>query len=184
MKRLYQLLFSTYFITSIYAVVRYHIFGPVLWKDLFLFTGNKIIIFSTVFFVLFLSSSKLNQKEKNILKKTVLVSIVLHIIFSTFILKPYYLKEFFDENGGLNLSANISLLFGSLASVIFILKSQIDLKPDFRNKIVVFLAMIHLLAMGGKNWFHPGEWHGGLLPITLITFVILGFVLLTRKIHH
>jgi len=178
MKRLYQLLLTTYLFTTIYTVVRYHIYGPVLWKDIFVFTFNKIIIFSAVFFLLFLNIFKLNNHSKNILTKTILVSIVLHIIFSAIILKPYYLKSFFEPGLGMSLTGNISLLFGSLAAVFFILKSQIDINPVLRKKVFIIFAMIHLLVMGIKSWLNPDTWYGSLVPITLIGFIILALAII------
>ena len=173
MKRLYQLLLTTYLFTTVYTVVRYHIYGSVLWKDIFVFTLNKIIIFSAVFFLSFLNIFKLNSYIKNFLKKTILVSIVLHIFFSTIILKPYYLRSFFEPNLGMSLIGNISLLFGSLAAVFFILQSQIAINPVLRKKFFVILVMIHLMVMGIKSWLTPNTWFGGLVPITLISFIIL-----------
>jgi hypothetical protein len=32
---------------------------------------------------------------------------------------------------------------------------------------------LHLLPMGIPGWFHPAEWHGGLPPISLISFVLV-----------
>jgi len=176
MSNLKKIIVGTYLFTVFYAVIRYHVFGGVLWKDFFIFTLNKILIFSAIIFLYFSSRRFLDKQAKDFLKKTITVSIVLHIIFSTIILKPYYLKGFFHSTDGLSLTGNISLLAGSFAAVIFLLKSQIDIRPVLRTKIFIVLAMIHLLAMGIKNWLHPAAWYGGFLPITLISFLILGIV--------
>jgi len=93
MTNLKKIIVGTYLFTVFYTVIRYHVFGGVLWKDFFIFTINKILIFSAVIFLYFLTTRFLDKQAKDSLKKTITVSIVLHIIFSTIILKPYYLNE-------------------------------------------------------------------------------------------
>ena len=176
MTNLKKIIVGTYLFTVFYTVIRYHVFGGVLWKDFFIFTINKILIFSAVIFLYFLTTRFLDKQAKDSLKKTITVSIVLHIIFSTIILKPYYLKAFFHSTDGMSLTGNISLLAGSFAAVIYLLQSQIDIRPVLRTKFFILFAMIHLFAMGIKSWLHPTAWYGGFVPITLISFLLLGII--------
>ena len=181
MKRLYKILSLTFLFTAAYATIRYHLYGPVLWKDFFIFTLNKIFIFSAVIFIFFLKGNFLDQPVKDFLKKLIYGLIALHVIFSTFILKPYYLKSFFTPLHGLSLWGNISLLFGSLAAILFLLKDQLISKYQLRQHIFIILVLLHLAAMGWHGWVKPGNWYGGMLPITLVAFLILLAVLVRKK---
>ncbi len=183
MKRLYKILIPVYLATSLYAITRYHIYGPVLWKDLCLFTVNKILIFSAILLLLILSlNKKLKDEDRAVIKNIIFISIVLHILFSSLILKPYYLKSFFTPDKSFSLWGNISLLFGGLAAMVYLLKDQWSF-PN-KNRRLVFLSFtgVHLISMGWHGWLHPDTWHGHLPPITLISFVgVVLIVLMTFK---
>ncbi len=181
MKRLYKILSLTFLFTALYATIRYHLFGPVLWKDFFIFTLNKIFIFSAVIFIFFLKGNFLDQPAKIFLKRLIYSLIVLHVIFSTFILKPYYLKSFFTPLHGLSLWGNISLLFGALAAILFLLKESFISNEKLRQKLFIIFVMLHLVAMGWHGWVKPGNWYGGMLPITLVAFLILLTIVLRKK---
>ncbi len=180
MSKLYKILTATFLLTTIYATVRYHIFGPILWKDFFIFTLNKILIFSAIILLFFLNRKSLSQSNKEILKKLIYILIALHIILSTFILKPYYLKVFFIPDFGLSLWGNLSLLFGTSAAILYFFKDQTGLSLRIRKKIFIVFVMLHLITMGWQGWIKPDAWHGGLVPITALSFLILTAIFMQK----
>jgi hypothetical protein len=181
MKPISKIILPVYLLTALYAIVRYHVFGPVLWQDVFVFTLNKIIVFSSVIFLLLLSLNVLNHKIRQILQKIIFLSIPFHIILSLLIIKPYYLSIFFNELGGFTIWANISLLFGSLAAVLYIFKQKIDLSFYRYRQLFLTLVAIHLAAMGWQGWVKPAGWHGAKPPITLISFIFVLLALILLK---
>ncbi len=181
MKRIYKILVSVYGFTGIYAITRYHIYGPVLWKDLPLFTLNKILIFSAIIFLVLQNIIGLTRQEKQLLQKLVLLSVASHVVLSLLVLKPYYLKNFFDGTS-FTFSANISLLFGSLTAAIMLFKTPYQFAT---NKLIIVLwafITLHLVAMGWHGWIHPHTWYGGMPPITLLSFWAVLMLFIKQRI--
>jgi hypothetical protein len=164
-------LFFVFLFTSFYAVVRYHVFGPVLFKDLFLFTFNKVIAFSALILWVW-NLWPGNNKEKEKLKNIILFLISLHIILSVILLRPYYFPDFFIPLKGFSLFGSLALLGGSLAAVLMFFSGKISFRFNIKYLFFFFIA-IHLVSMGGKGWLTPIKWYGYLPPITLISFLIL-----------
>ncbi len=161
-----------FLIAGLYAVLRYHIFGPVLAKDFFLYTFNKIVIFSAV--LLMVQSVFISDKpEKEILRKWVFILVSLHILISLIILRPYYFESFFTKNLGFSLIGNLTLAGGALAGVLMLFKEKIILlRKKFMLLLIIFLGL-HLISMGWKGWITPSSWHGMMPPITLLSFIAL-----------
>jgi len=162
-------------VAGLYAIVRYHVFGPVLWRDLPVFTFNKILIFS----VLILWSLKGHQFFKLVEKPLVLnlikIFVALHILLSQIVLKPYYLKSFFADDS-LSLSGNLSVWAGAMAAAVFFGGKLIQLSQALRFLLLTGFIALHLIFMGGASWLQPQTWYGGMPPITLISFVLVVYV--------
>jgi len=194
--------FSTNFITLIfifsvtYSIVRYHIFGGVEWSQLPVFIMNKIMSMNGLILLTFtLSLKPLKNKGINISQKWLrgrkvigvvgFVSILIHIILSALLFSPVYYNKFFNTDGTLTLNSGLSMIFGVLAFVMLwyynlsfynpqkdIAKNMVVRSRGFLLLIMPFVA-IHLFFMGYKGWLNPAGWHGGIPPISLITFVII-----------
>ena len=194
--------FSTNFITLIfifsvsYSIVRYHIFGGVEWSQLPVFIMNKIMSMNGLILLTFtLSLKPLKNKGINISQKWLrgrkvigvvgFVSILIHIILSALLFSPVYYNKFFNTDGTLTLNSGLSMIFGVLAFVMLwyynlsfynpqkdIEKNMVVRSRGFLLLIMPFVA-IHLFFMGYKGWLNPAGWHGGIPPISLITFVII-----------
>ena len=194
--------FSTNFIILIfifsvtYSIVRYHIFGGVEWSQLPVFIMNKIMSMNGLILLTFtLSLKPLKNKGINISQKWLrgrkvigvvgFVSILIHIILSALLFSPVYYNKFFNTDGTLTLNSGLSMIFGVLAFVMLwyynlsfynpqkdIEKNMVVRSRGFLLLIMPFVA-IHLFFMGYKGWLNPAGWHGGIPPISLITFVII-----------
>ena len=171
MKKTYQVLSGIYFFTAVYAVVRYHLFGGVPWRDFPLFTLNKIIIFSTVLIWILLQSKKLPQSIKSRLYKIIYISVAAHVLWSVLVTRPYYLSKFFNPDGGLTAYAGWSLLAGSVAFLIFMFGEKAGLNKKSIRKGMLFFTAFHLFFMGFSGWINPQNWYGMLPPITLIAWI-------------
>ncbi len=186
-----------------YAVLRYHIVGPVLWKDLPFYTFNKGIALSAFILLVFnFTFGPLNNlgvkvpegflDARRALGMTGFLLTLIHAIMSFMIFKPSVYSQFFLENGTLTLFAGLSMLGGILAFVVlwgYNLSFQTHLRED--KKFIQFItsrnflltamlfSLIHLFFMGFKGWMDPSSWHGGLPPISLIgfTFFLIGYII-------
>lgn len=192
-----------------YAILRYHIAGPVPWKDLSFFTLNKGIALSSFILLTFnFSFGPLNNlgfklpegylNARKAMGMTGFLLALIHVLMSFMIFNPTVFGKFYDANQTLTLAAGLSMLGGILSFVVlwgYNLSFQTHLREDkkfigfitSRNFLLVAMlfSLFHLFFMGYKGWMNPGSWHGGLPPISLVGFVFftVGYVinLLGRK---
>ncbi len=177
-----------------YAVVRYHIVGPVPWKDFPFFILNKGISLSA--FVLLtlnfglgplnnlgvkVSDGWLNARKS--LGMTGFLLVLIHALMSFLLFTPTVYAKFFETDGSLTLLAGLSILGGVLAFVVlwaynlsfqtFLREDQAYIRFITSRKFLLtamLLGAVHLFFMGYKGWLDPSGWHGGLPPISLVAF--------------
>ena len=192
-----------------YAVLRYHIMGPVPWKDFPFFILNKGIALSAFILLTFnFSLGPLKNlgvrvgdgwlNARRILGMTGFLLVLLHALMSFLLFKPAVYHQFFEADGTVTLLGGLSMLFGVFGFVIlwaYNLSFQTHMREDkafisfitSRGFMLVALLMgiLHIFFMGYKGWMDPSGWHGGLPPISLVAFVFccLGYIvnLLGRK---
>lgn len=184
-----------------YAVLRYHIAGPVPWKDLPFFILNKGLSLSA--FLLLVANFSLGPinnlglpvptswlNARKALGMTGFLLVLLHALMSFMLFTPAVYAKFFDAAGTLTLMAGLSMLAGVLAFAVlwaYNLSFQTHLREDQRfinfitSRGFLLFALVlggaHLLFMGYEGWFKPAGWHGGLPPISLVAFTafVLGY---------
>jgi len=192
-----------------YAVLRYHIVGPVPWKDFPFFILNKGI--SLAAFILLtcnfgfgplhnlgvrVPEGWLNARKA--LGMTGFLLVLIHALMSFMLFSPSVYRKFFEADGSLTLLAGLSMLGGVLAFVVlwgYNLSFQTHLRED--KKFIQFItsrtfllwAMLlgasHIIFMGYQGWMNPAAWHGGIPPVSLVAISVfaLGYIanLLGRK---
>jgi hypothetical protein len=193
----------------LYAVVRYHIAGPVPWKDLPFLILNKGISLSA--FILLacnfgfgplhnlgvaVPASWLNARRA--LGMTGFLLVLIHALMSFMLFTPAVFSKFFESDGTLTLQAGLSMLAGVLAFVVlwaYNLSFQTHLREDkafigfITSRRFLLFAMVlgglHLLFMGYEGWLNPDGWYGGMPPVSLVAFALFvvgyGANLLGRK---
>ncbi len=192
-----------------YAILRYHIVGPVLWKDFPFFILNKGI--SLAAFILLtcnfgfgpLNNLGVNVPEgwlnaRKALGMTGFLLVLVHVLMSFLLFSPTVYAKFFETDGTLTLLAGLSMLGGVLAFVFlwgYNLSFQTHLREDkeFIQFITsrtfllwaLLLGGVHLVFMGYQGWLNPSSWHGGIPPVSLVAIAIgvVGYIanLLGRK---
>jgi hypothetical protein len=192
-----------------YAVLRYHIFGPVPWKDFPFYILNKG--FSLAAFILLTFNFSLGplknlgvkvsegwMNSRKALGMTGFLLVLIHALMSFLLFTPAVYGSFFESNGTLSLIGGLSMLGGVMSFVVlwaynlsfqtFLREDQVFIKfitsRGFLLTAMLFAAM-HLFLMGYRGWLQPQGWHGGLPPVSLVgfTFFVVGYVvnLLGRK---
>ena len=192
-----------------YAVVRYHIAGPVPWKDFPFFILNKAISLSAFLLLTFnfafgpLKNLGVSVPEgwlnaRKALGMTGFLLALLHVLMSFLLFSPAVYAKFFESDGSLTLLAGLSMLAGVVAFVVlwaYNLSFQTHLREDrayiefITSRTFLLWAMLfgaaHLLFMGYEGWLNPSGWHGGIPPVSLVAFsffvVGYGVNLLGRK---
>ena len=124
--------------------------------------------------------------------------VLIHVLMSFLLFTPAVYAKFFLADGTLTLFAGLSMLFGVLAFVFlwaYNMSFQTFLREDkafiqfiTSRRFMLFsllLGAIHLFFMGFEGWLKPAGWHGGLPPISLVSFAFFllgyGMNLLGRK---
>ncbi len=178
----------------LYAVLRYHVAGPVPWKDLPFFILNKGISLSAFILLTLnfglgpLSNLGIKVPEgwlgaRKALGMTGFLLVLIHALMSFMLFTPAVYAQFFAADGTLTLTAGLSMLGGVLAFVVlwaYNLSFQTFLREDqafirfitSRNFLLaaMILGGVHLLFMGYEGWLRPQGWYGGLPPISLVAF--------------
>ncbi len=192
-----------------YAIVRYHIAGPVLWKDFPFFILNKgislaafiLLTFNFAFGPLNNLGIKMPQgwlDARKAMGMTGFLLVLIHALISFMLFSPSVYGKFFEADGTLTMLAGLSMLGGVLAFVVlwgYNLSFQTHLREDkafiqfITSRTFLIWAMLlggaHLVFMGYEGWMNPSGWHGGIPPVSLvaISFFAVGYLanLLGRK---
>ena len=169
--------FILFILSFAYAIVRYNIFGPVELIQIPAYISNKAFALSSAI-AFMLSAYYLVKKEdekENYWYKVGKNAIIVHIMVSIVLFSKEYYGKFFTELGVLTFNGEMMLIAGALSS-FFLVKAGKNAKhpKDFlhpRSYILIF-NLFHLFFMGYKGWPSIEKWHGGLPPISLISFVV------------
>jgi len=182
-----------------YAIVRYHLVGPVPWKDFPFFILNKGI--SLAAFILLTCNfgfGPLNNlgvkvpagwlNARKALGMTGFLLVLIHALMSFMLFSPTVYAKFFETDGTLTLLAGLSMLGGVLAFVVlwaYNLSFQTHLREDksfiefITSRTFLLWAMllggVHLVFMGYQGWINPSGWHGGIPPVSLVAITIFAF---------
>lgn len=195
-------------LTSAYAIVRYNVIKGTPWVDLPLFVTNKIVSLAAVaFIVLSYAFGQLAHYFPKYFGDTLAFRkffglfgfglAAVHALMSLLIFTPEYYGKFFDAAGKLNLTGELSMLFGVLAFALFTMVAITSLptmmeslgketwlkvqRSGYWGMVLIFL---HVLTMGMEGWIHPAGWPGGLLPISLVAAIIIAAGLLLKVFAH
>ncbi len=186
-----------------YAVVRYHVAGPVPWKDFPFFILNKGISLSAfILLTLNFGLGPLNNlgikvsegwlNARKALGMTGFLLVLIHALMSFMLFSPSVYGKFFEADGTLTLLAGLSMLGGVLAFVVlwaYNLSFQTHLREDHayirfitsRNFMLgaMILGGAHLVFMGYQGWLQPSGWHAGIPPVSLVAFAFfaVGYVI-------
>jgi DMSO/TMAO reductase YedYZ heme-binding membrane subunit len=193
----------TFFLSIGYAILRYHIAGPVPWKDFPFFILNKGIALSAyILLALNFTFGPLKNlgapvpnswlKSRRLIGIVSFILVFIHVIMSWMLFNPANYAKFFEDNGTMTLIAGLSMLTGVLAFVFLWLynisfnsevRKDKDLIGFITSRKVMLTAMFfggaHLIIMGYNGWMNPGGWHGGLPPISLVAavFFVVGYII-------
>ena len=199
----------TVILSLVYAILRYHIVGPVAWKDFPFFILNKGISLGAFILLTFnfglgplrnlgvkVPEGWLNARKA--LGMTGFLLVLIHALMSFMLFKPAVYGKYFQDDGTLTLTAGLSMLGGVLAFVVlwgYNLSFQTHLREDkafiqfITSRRFLLVAMLlgaaHLVFMGYEGWMNPSDWHGGLPPISMVAIAVFvaGYIinLLGRK---
>ena len=201
--------FAVFGLSLAYAVVRYHLAGPVEWRHLPLFILNKATSLAAVILVAssYLVGKVIRWYDHDKALRLVVIKFCglmgfflagVHAFFSLALLSPAYYGKYFDEAGRLNLQGEIAMSVGVLA-LFCLLGPAVTTLPMMpkaiggvrwkRNQrlgyVALLLVVVHLTFLGFSGWLAPGDWHGAIPPISLVAVVVaLVPLLVKRKWEH
>ena len=179
-------IFVTLTLSLGYAIVRYHVFGAVPWKDFPMFILNKgLCLAAFILLTLNFALGPLNNlgvrvspgwlNARKALGMTGFLLVMVHALMSFLLFKPAVYGKFFADDGTLTLLAGLSMLGGVLAFVVlwgynmsfqtFLREEKAFIAFITSRKFLLFallLGAMHLLFMGYEGWLSTTGWHGGL----------------------
>lgn len=185
-----------------YAIVRYIALGGVGIEQLPLYVTNKAVsVAGLVLIVTAVGARPLSGwlpgggwllAERRSLGMLGLGLSAVHSVMSLMLLNPGYFAKFYDvQTGRMNLAAEVSMLTGVVALALLVRQSRVGDGAGGASQLrwlglgVLALSLMHLGFMGWPGWWTPGNWHGGLPPITLLSAGIallgLGLGLVPRR---
>ncbi len=179
-----------------YAITRYHLVGPVPWKDFPMFILNKAISLSAfILLALNFGLGPLNSlgvkvsegwlNARKALGMTGFLLVLIHALMSFMLFSPAVYGKFFEADGTLTLLAGLSMLAGVCAFVVlwgYNMSFQTFLREDkafiqfiTSRKFMLFALLLgaaHIFFMGYEGWLNPDGWHGGMPPVSLVAIAI------------
>jgi hypothetical protein len=204
-----RIILFTILISIGYAILRYHIIGPVDWADFPFFILNKgVSLAAILLLILNFSLGPLKTiglpvpgswlSARKILGMTGFLLALIHALMSFMLFTPEIYNKLFEADGSLTLFSGLSMLGGVLSFVVlwgYNLSFQTHMREEkvfiqyITSRKFLLIAMllsgIHLFFMGVEGWMSPAGWHGGLPPISLVAFVLftVGYIanLIGRK---
>lgn len=177
-----------------YAVLRYNVFKGVEWTHLPLFIVNKSVAFAGVIFVALAylagksfggrAGSEAARARAKFLGLAGFAMLTVHVLMSMVLLSPANYEKFYEASGRLNLTGELTFLFGVLAYGCLLfpaiatapymyeaLGMERWLKAQHMGYWALALACGHTLAMGIEGWIDVSAWPGSMPPITLLGFL-------------
>jgi hypothetical protein len=172
--------------TGIYTILRYLIFGGVSPVHIPVYLLNKSVAMAAVVSLLVaaIHSAKGNTGIAGAWRTAAWHCVCIHILLSVLILSDAYYPKFFEAER-MNLTGESSMAFGVFAAYIIwcLRRNRVSLLGRTRLHVIVILLIGgHLAVMGFRGWMEPWEWHGGMPPISLgsFIFVVLCLILVLR----
>jgi DMSO/TMAO reductase YedYZ heme-binding membrane subunit len=110
---------------------------------------------------------------------------------------PKCYPKFFDTTGRLNVTGDLSMLFGisslwclsvtAITSLPFMIET-VGVDRWKRGQRLGYVSLLifggHVFVLGLTGWFNPPGRHGYLPPVSLVAFSAVLFVMLLRLAKH
>ena len=184
-----RIILATILFASLYIILRYHVFKGVEWSHFPLYSMNKILSFSGfLLLVMSVGLGPIYKKKgqdwfviRKFLGRTGMMLIVVHVIMSFLLFRPEVYDKFFSPDGTLNAMAEWSMLLGTLGIAAYLIMhnsfSNAEEGNRFQNRVrsplfgmlALLLSALHIGIIGFSGWLTPGEWHGGMPSISLVS---------------
>lgn len=169
-----QNVFALLLVATIYAVLRYAGFGGVSLVHVPAFLANKAIALSAAVAVALASRALARQRPEEHLvwgKASGHLAFV-HVLLSLALFSKGNYPAWFDGDR-LNLTGETAAVLGVLAAYAWWRAGQTSDWARRRLPSLLGCALLaaHLAVVGFRNWIRPAQWHGGLPPITLLSFM-------------
>lgn len=179
-----------------YAIIRYNVLKGVDPEYIPLYILNKVLALSSVVYIgisYLLGPIGAKRELRRPFGLLGFACASVHSLISLILLTPYYYPSLY-MGGKFTFYANLHLLFGVLATILFAAVAASSIPNIMQTTdstrwrsiqrwgyIALIFVLLHVYTVGVNSWKDYTIWPGGLAPISLIAFTIIMFVL-TMKI--
>jgi len=170
-------------LTTAYAVIRYAGFGGVSLIHVPGYLLNKSISMAAAV-ALAVAAQELvrNRRDAYLFWSKAAAHLAFgHVLLSLALMSTGSFPGFFDGDR-MSLTGEGMLILGVLASYCFWRVGTTRQRWSSRRPLTLLgcaLVAGHLFVMGSGGWLHFERWHGGLPPITLLSFCMAVFSLIS-----
>lgn len=178
----------------VYAALRYLVFGDVAVDQLPVFVMNKALSMAGLVLIALAVGARpivralpalgWLKADRRALGMAGLGFAGVHTALSLMLLNPAYFGKIYSAAAGrMSLWAELSMLAGAVALALLVWQSRITgngkTGDDAARRAsthrrwlgtgVLALTLLHVAFMGWPGWLAPGDWPGGMPPITLLS---------------
>jgi hypothetical protein len=168
--------------TLAYAVVRYHVFGPVPVEQFPLYVLNKAVSFAAVGALLLAAAATARGRGAIAGREWGRASgafALLHVVMSLAMSGPAYYAGLHLDDGRYTAMGGAMMTAGAVATWAYLLmfvpnrSRPTRLAPAWGWVVLAGVAAgAHCTFLGWNGWFTPERWHGGMPPITMLSAAI------------
>lgn len=165
---------AIFFISLLYATIRYIYFGDVALEQVPSYIVNKAAALASVITLALaaLGYARQNRADARSWAKASFGFATIHIFLSAALWSREYYPQFFGPRK-MNWAGEFTLLFGALAAWLYAAFFFAEKKYFYLLRwLSSALVGLHVLAMGFPKWIMAHDWPGSLPPISLISFIL------------
>lgn len=159
-----------------YAILRYGIVKGVPLENWPAFIGNKALAITAVMFLVLGIFHRVwdTDQAKDFFRLSLWLGFTHGITSLAMMSEAYYGYLYNTDIGRLNVFGELTIIFGALALALYIMEAlRARERGTSADLLLLTLLGTHVVSVGVLKWLDPSRWAYGLIPISLIGFLIL-----------
>lgn len=161
-------------LSIIYSLLRYGWAADTPLENWPAYIGNKALAFCAVSFLsigLWQIASKAESARSYF--RSAAIAAVSHGLLSAALLRESY-YAFLHTEDRLNIYGELTALLGAVALALIVSRQSSRSLPSLIGELALPVILVgHVVSVGILKWLDPSRWKYGLVPISLLSFMVL-----------